>query len=109
MVAREANEAARAAKAPAKFNDWIDEFYGESTHIAGFSADVTLAVEVYLAAAGLADDPATLAGSIVTDYTATSRELLLKAAECSADRLPESVAACVVAWPEQRTTITLGG
>ncbi len=91
LLTKEGKAAERAAAVGGNFVGWIDEFYDQK------HADLCLAkFEI-----------ASLALGVPIRYLAQphidqSREALLTAAECKADKLTESVARCVEQWAEKR-------
>lgn len=86
---KEAAEALKAAKKPAVFLTWLDDFYGRHAEQVRDVYDTDLT-------AGCADR-----------HLARSRADLLTAAECQPADLPARVAACVEKWPTDRLAETI--
>lgn len=93
MVRKESEGALRAANQPAEFIPKLEAFY--ESHSQRFIAAVRAPLTAWLVARGVAEPTVE---SLCERHCGQSRELLLKAAECSPAELKMSVEACVATW-----------
>jgi HK97 family phage portal protein len=94
MLTKECNAAKRASKNPSEFFYWMEEFYGKHK---------AMCHEVFSCASAFVD-----VYQLVDEHVKWSMDDLVKASECSASELQDSVAACVDKWHEQRQHVPIG-
>ena len=99
MAANEANAAKRAAKKPAEFFKWLDDFYGRHR------AKLLDAIAPTVTAWQLSQREAPNAQEITHAWCADSRQQLLDAADGDPKEFEKRVAAVVSKWQQRAETI----
>lgn len=100
MVSVEATAIRRAAKDPSKFLPAVTEFYGRYESM--LRAALVPALRAHLVLLEAQEPPETVAEARSREHVAASREAVLSAAECTADKLLDTIDTLCKRWEAER-------
>ncbi len=107
MLERESAAATHAAKKPAQFLNWMDEFYED--HAVRMRKALANPVRTCILASGAARNAEEVLAAAVSAHIESSRKLLLSAAECQPESLATKVDGCVSSWSRNEITDLVRG
>lgn len=106
MLERESRDAIEAAKQPASFLKWMDDFY--AGHAKRMQLAMAKPLKACLVASGASEAIDDKVGTAIGMHITAGREALLQAASVQADQFPKSVESCVSTWQRNEILTYLG-